>query len=87
MPNLSITKILKAFIISGLCLILLGHYLLVSDLFGASNSVQRITFSAVCIAIGVLFSLPTKIYLTIYLMHLEAEHNKLTKAALNATDK
>lgn len=87
MPDLSITKILKVFIISGLCLILLGHYLLVSDLFDAVNSIQRITISAACIAIGILFSLPTKIYLTIYLMHLETEHNKVILVGLNAKDK
>ncbi|MDN3380416.1 MULTISPECIES: hypothetical protein [unclassified Pseudoalteromonas] len=86
MPDLSIIKILKVFIISGLCLILLGHYLLMSDLFDAINSVQRITISATCIAIGILFSLPTKIYLTIYLMHLEAKHKKLKKIELTVKD-
>lgn len=76
MTEQTIITLLKVFIVLGICLILTGHYLLVSDLFAEKNSIHGIMISAACIAIGVLFSLPTKIYLTIVLMNLEAEHAK-----------
>lgn len=87
MVQQSIVRTLKVFIITGLCLILLGHYLLVSDLFDAANNINKIIISAACIAIGILFSLPTKIYLTILLMNLEVAHNKPAETASYAKNK
>ena len=85
MPPLIIIKILRLSIILGLSLIILGHYLLVSDYFDAITSINKIVFSASCIAFGVLFSLPTKICLTLILMNLEDKHNK--SASIHANTK
>jgi hypothetical protein len=82
-----IIKILRLSIVIGLSLILIGHYLLVSDYFDAINSINKIIISASCIAFGVLFSLPTKIYLTLLLMNLETNHEKPTEANTNANNK
>jgi hypothetical protein len=82
-----IIKMLRLSIILGLSLIVLGHYLLVSDYFDAINSVNKIIISASCIAFGVLFSLPTKICLTLILMNLEANQEKSTKANTNENNK
>jgi len=82
-----IIKILRLSIVIGLSLILIGHYLLVSDYFDAINSINKIIISASCIAFGVLFSLPTKIYLTLLLMNLEANQEKSTKANTNENNK
>ena len=79
-------QVLKVFIILGICLILAGHYLLTSDIFGEQNSIRGIMISAICIAVGILFSLPTKIYLTIILMKLETEHQTHTLTSKHATD-
>lgn len=76
MTEQKIITVLKVFIVLGICLIATGHYLLVSDLFGEQNSIHGIIISAAFIAIGVLFSLPTKIYLTIVLMNIEAVSDK-----------
>ncbi|NMM40430.1 hypothetical protein [Pseudoalteromonas arctica] len=76
MTEQKLIRILKIFIILGISLILAGHYLLVSDLLAEQNSIHGIMIGATFIAVGILFSLPTKIYLTIVLMNIEAEHNK-----------
>lgn len=76
MTEQKIITVLKVFIVLGICLIATGHYLLVSDLFDEQNSIHGIIISAAFIAIGVLFSLPTKIYLTIVLMNIEAVRDK-----------
>jgi hypothetical protein len=41
----------------------------------ASLGVTGIIISAVCIAFGMIFSLPTKMYLTFILVKRETEHN------------
>ena len=76
MAEQQLIRILKIFILLGISLILGGHYLLVSDLLAEQNSIHGIMIGATCIAVGILFSLPTKIYLTIVLMNMEAKHNK-----------
>ena len=73
MTEQTIIRILKTFIILGLCLIILGHSLLAGNYLGDSMGVHGIMISAACIAVGVLFSLPTKIYLTILLMKMESD--------------
>ncbi|MGX1113576.1 polyferredoxin [Pseudoalteromonas sp. MBR-15] len=73
MTEKNIIRTLKVFIILGICLIILGHSLLASNYLDESLGVHGIMISAACIAVGVLFSLPTKIYLTILLMKLESE--------------
>jgi len=57
-------KLLKVFIVVGLCLLLLGHYLISYADFPEKYGVKGIIISAACIAFGLIFSLPTKMYLT-----------------------
>ncbi|CAM3853506.1 MULTISPECIES: hypothetical protein [Pseudoalteromonas] len=79
MTEQKIIRVLKIFIALGITLILTGHYLLVSDIFAQQNSIHSIMIGAVFIAVGILCSLPTKIYLTIVLMKMEAEHDQHTQ--------
>lgn len=65
--------LLKASICIGLVLILLGIYFHLYSDYVESLGVTGIIISAVFIAIGMIFSLPTKMYLTIVLMRREAE--------------
>jgi hypothetical protein len=72
--------LLKTSIGIGLCLLLLGGYLHMFSDYMASLGVTGIIISAMCIAFGLVFSLPTKMYLTFLLMKREAEiQDKETK--------
>lgn len=73
MSEVAIIRLLKTSIILGLCLIVIGHVLMVSSYFAQHFGIKGIITSAACIAIGVLLSLPTKIYLTILLTEAEAK--------------
>lgn len=74
-----IIKLLKVFIILGICLLLLGHYLLSYAHLPETMGVTGIVISAVCIALGLLFSLPTKMYLTFILVTRENKQVKVKK--------
>lgn len=82
MAEQKLISTLKICIVLGISLILVGHYLLVSDLLVEKNSIHGIMIGATLIAVGILFSLPTKIYLTIMLMKMEAKHNKRAQSPL-----
>ena len=69
----SLIKLLKISIMMGLGLIALGIYLHMFSPQMEELGVTGIIISATCIAIGFIFSLPTKIVLTILLMKREAE--------------
>ena len=76
MTEENLIKVLKISIFIGSCLIGLGVYLhLFSDKM-EELGVTGIIISAACIAIGFIFSLPTKIYLTILLMKREEDNKK-----------
>jgi hypothetical protein len=60
--------LMKISICIGLCLLLLGIYFHLYSDYMASLGVTGIIISAMCIAFGLVFSLPTKIYLTLLLM-------------------
>ncbi|GLS91876.1 hypothetical protein GCM10007916_29460 [Psychromonas marina] len=66
-------RLLKISITVGLSLIALGIYLHMFSPQMEELGVTGIIISASCIALGFIFSLPTKIYLTILLMKQEAE--------------
>ena len=68
--------LLKTSIIIGLCLLLLGIYLHNFSEYMESLGVTGIVISAACIAFGLIFSLPTKMYLTFLLMKREAEQQE-----------
>ncbi|GEN41596.1 hypothetical protein [Pseudoalteromonas nigrifaciens] len=76
MSQIIIIRLLKISIILGLCLIVTGHALIVSSYFTRQHGINGIITAAACIAIGVLLSLPTKIYLTILLMEAEKRYLK-----------
>ncbi|MGO2012348.1 hypothetical protein [Pseudoalteromonas sp.] len=80
MSEHAIIRTLKIFIILGISLILLGHFLLASSYLTDEFGITGIIISATCIAVGVLFSLPTKIYLTIMLMKMEEKTSGTSKS-------
>ena len=65
--------LLKTSIAIGLSLLLLGVYLHIFSDYIASLGVSGIIISAMCIAFGLVFSLPTKMYLTFLLVKRESE--------------
>jgi hypothetical protein len=65
--------LLKVSISIGICLILLGVYLHSFSEYMESLGVTGIIISAMCIAFGLIFSLPTKMYLTFLLVKRESE--------------
>lgn len=71
---------LKTSIVIGLCLLLTGIYLHMYSDYMESLGVTGIIISAAFIAFGLIFSLPTKIYLTFLLMKREQE---LTESETN----
>jgi len=66
-------QLLKISIGIGLSLLLLGVYLHNFNDYMESLGVTGIIISAVCIAFGLIFSLPTKMYLTFLLVKREAD--------------
>jgi hypothetical protein len=69
-------RLLKVFIVIGLCLILLGHYLLSYANLPEKYGVTGMVISASCIAFGLVFSLPTKMYLTFLWVKKENDDKK-----------
>ena len=64
-------RILQIIMIIGIGLILLGHYFISYANLPQKMGVSGIIISAMCVALGIICSLPTKIYLTILLMRQE----------------
>ena len=71
MTNNRIIFILKTSIILGISLILLGIYLHNYNETIEAMGVQGIIISAMCVAFGMVLSLPTKMYLTFLLVKRE----------------
>jgi pilus assembly protein TadC len=79
MSELVQVRLIKIFIFIGLSLLVLGYYLLLYVDLPTKMGVTGIIICACCIAFGLLFSLPTKLYLTLLLMSREREYQqKLT---------
>jgi len=72
-------KILKVCIIIGICLLLLGHYLISYTDIGETMGPMGMALSAGCVALGLIFSLPTKMYLTFLLVKRENDQEALEK--------
>lgn len=66
-------KLLKICIVIGLILIVTGHYIISNEVLTHLGPLGFV-IGAACIAIGLICSLPTKIYLTILLMKREEHH-------------
>jgi len=73
MPEQTLIRLLKISIAIGLSLLMLGAYLHNFNAYMESLGVTGIIISAVCIAFGLIFSLPTKMYLTFLLVKREAD--------------
>ncbi|MFQ3236611.1 MAG: polyferredoxin [Paraglaciecola sp.] len=71
-----ILLILKICITIGILLILLGIYLHNFSEMIEAMGVKGIVISAMCIALGMILSLPTKMYLTFILVKQESDKKK-----------
>ena len=76
MKTAPLIRNLKIIMFFGIGLILLGHYLLTGLAINETMGVKGIIIIAACIALGLIMSLPTKIYLTILLMQNEQAQHK-----------
>ncbi|PCI54781.1 MAG: hypothetical protein COB45_07825 [Gammaproteobacteria bacterium] len=79
MSEQGLIKLLKISISIGLSLLALGIYLHNFNEYIESLGVTGIIISAVCIAFGMIFSLPTKMYLTFLLVKREADQQAYEK--------
>lgn len=73
MSEQRLIQLLKTSIGIGLSLLVLGIYLHNFNDYMESLGVTGIIISAICIAFGLIFSLPTKMYLTFILVKREAD--------------
>ncbi|MBQ4890402.1 hypothetical protein A9267_14475 [Shewanella sp. UCD-FRSSP16_17] len=69
--------ILRTCICCGICLILLGIYLHNFNHTVEVMGVKGIILSAMCVAFGMVLSLPTKMYLTLVLVNHENHQREL----------
>lgn len=76
MSEEALIKLLKIIIVIGLCLLLLGHYLISYANIPQTMGVTGMIISAACVAIGLILSLPTKMYLTFLLVKRENDRRK-----------
>lgn len=72
-------RLMKVFIFIGLSLFALGHYLISYADLPNTMGVTGILICAACIAFGLIFSLPTKMYLTFLLVKREQTTGKNTE--------
>lgn len=73
MTDARLITLLKICIGLGLCLIALGVYLHNFNQAIEAMGVKGIIISALCVAFGMVLSLPTKMYLTFLLVKREAD--------------
>lgn len=79
MTDKKVIRLLKILMIFGFSLILLGAYLHLSD-YTKGMGVNGILLSAGCVAVGMVLSLPTKMYLTFVFMNRENDKLHPTSA-------
>jgi hypothetical protein len=80
MTDKQLIKLLKIIMISGISLILLGVYFHMYSPMIEEMGVTGIVISAVCVALGMIMSLPTKMFLTFVLVKREQDQ-KLAEQA------
>lgn len=78
MENVKLIRILKICIVIGISLLLLGHYIISYSGLPEKWGVPGIMLGAVCAAFGIIFSLPTKMYLTFLLVNREGKSTNKT---------
>ncbi|ART81588.1 hypothetical protein CBP31_02210 [Oceanisphaera profunda] len=86
MTDKKVIRLLKILMIIGFSLIILGAYLHLSD-YTKAMGVNGILLSAGCIAVGMVLSLPTKMYLTFVFMNRENDKHKAERAVPKAEPK
>lgn len=79
MSEIAQIRLMKIFIVIGLSLFALGHYLISYADLPTTMDVKGIIICAACIAFGLIFSLPTKMYLTFLLVKREQANNSFKK--------
>ncbi len=87
MSEQKLIKLLKICVGIGLSLLILGIYLHNFSEYMESLGVTGIIISAVCIAFGLIFSLPTKMYLTFLLVKRETEQRNASRTTTDSSDK
>lgn len=80
MTNKDTIKIMKIVMVLGFILFLFGHYLMSYSSLPETMGVTGLIISATCMAIGVIMSLPTKMYLTFIWVKGENERKLKEKA-------
>jgi hypothetical protein len=70
---------LRIIMLVGVSLIVVGHIVLIYTFTSTSGDYRGFIIGAACSAIGIVLSLPTKIYLTLVLMEHEHKVNKQAK--------
>lgn len=85
MTNDNAIKIMKIVMVLGLCLILLGHYLLSYTSFPETHGIKGLVISGGMMAIGLIMSLPTKMYLTFIWVKGENDRKEKEKAGQQAS--
>ncbi|ART79002.1 hypothetical protein [Oceanisphaera avium] len=83
MTDKKVIRWLKILMIFGFALIILGAYLHLSD-YTKAMGVQGILLSAGCVAVGMVLSLPTKMYLTFVFMNRENDKSSARRLASSA---
>ncbi|WP_448567743.1 hypothetical protein [Thalassotalea ganghwensis] len=76
-------RLLNISIAIGIVLLLLGHYFISYAHLPEKMGVSGMIISAACIALGLIFSLPTKMYLTFLLVKREQEGKKSSQGSPN----
>ncbi|NMP14909.1 hypothetical protein [Thalassotalea sp. Y01] len=64
---------LKISIVLGLILLIVGHYILSYSELPQTMGIQGLILGGACMAFGIIFSLPTKMYLTFLLVKRETD--------------
>jgi uncharacterized membrane protein len=80
-------KVMKVVMVLGLILFLLGHYLMSYSPLPETMGVKGLVISAALMAVGVVMSLPTKMYLTFVWVRAENEKKELEKRKQEQTGK
>lgn len=83
--NQKAITIMKVVMVLGLCLILFGHYLLSYTSFAETHGIKGLMISGGMMAVGLIMSLPTKMYLTFIFVKNENERKEREKLAKKKT--
>ena len=79
--NQKVLMIMKIAMVCGVCLLLLGHYLLSYTSFAETHGITGLMISGGMMAIGLILSLPTKMYLTFVFVKGENERKERARKA------